>query len=1220
MERFVPPLVVDVVWLGTEKWHDDVMPVAMGIFEMLHRDLGLKRDASGRPILDEREVADTKYWTGFASVRDVDVPVFIGRDLSDVKADVDSVRDVPGALRIVVPLWPGMPVSHADDDVKRFEHRLEEIKLAGAVILSVPLTREWRDAGLADLPLQNHLYPPDHPERMPPQESIEEGLAVEIVNRLGQRHIRVFISHAKADLDATEQLATEMLTHLTNHHRLSTFFDAQDLSRGDELDEQLLEGIKGSVLLCIVGDTFADSPYCQFEVLAAKREGGPMVSVSALRDGERRSLAFGANHYRIPWRLGLSEAERGRELNRIARLCLRTQLRHLHFRRVADAVLRSRRHVGRAKIISRPPEPVDLATNLIRRDASVTVLYPDPPIGRQEAGLLRSANPRCRLVTPSTLQTTAVIDPHGPDDLPLRSLRIAFSVSDAVDDAPDISRAPSSRGTGMFKCHLDEAIAHAALTIIRLGARIGYGGHLAKGGFTELLSLLMARHNRVANQRDRIYAYVVPIVQSWVREQDQVPQVSRVDMSIEPFPGNNAGEVEVGWQCTQMRAFMANHVVDPGLADGFERSLSRAKECHARVCIGGNRSPKEVVSGPGYNGPFPGAVEESWWMVASPDRRHDPKPLYVLGGFGGVSRDLAACLDPDADLPESMKEVTWRGNARFQRIRRDYQAYATRRDWGVPASLDQMAAELRDYGRKLRAGEVSNGLTWEENQVLWSTTSPIEAATLLAKGLIVWQRRQVKDGGLRIGVRRGDARFETADALGLASLEGLTPDQLEGLDQLVLSVSGLTEQERHRGPTSGEVRVFGLPSTMAARYGVWSSLGRVADLTQRGAEHLTSAVRGASRQLVRGVVSHDLRSLVVVPFAGNLNLPVEEATRAIVLGALEAHGAADHEGRRLERLTLCERDPSRYRDVLRGLAALVEEGHPIVIDELPPQPGVLERDSPLVLRVTGGEDGRLDVELDLPERAAPHKFESHAVDWAEIEAILHAVRETPYADLHRLGLRLQKALMPAPMQAMLGEGARPIEVRHDSVAGKIPFELIRFGAPEEGGKSAGEDRFAWLAMRGLSRRPLQLAPSGHLARKPHDVGAIRVLLVVNPTNDLPGAEREQRRLVDLLESRHRVRLEVLAGADATRENVLNELGKRFDVMHYAGHAFLDPARPAHSGLVLANREILVASDLAGLPEGFIPQIVFLNACESARDVLMSGRPVAETKPDTVAEQ
>jgi CHAT domain-containing protein len=165
--------------------------------------------------------------------------------------------------------------------------------------------------------------------------------------------------------------------------------------------------------------------------------------------------------------------------------------------------------------------------------------------------------------------------------------------------------------------------------------------------------------------------------------------------------------------------------------------------------------------------------------------------------------------------------------------------------------------------------------------------------------------------------------------------------------------------------------------------------------------------------------------------------------------------------------------------------------------------------------------------------------------------------------------------------------ARPLVILHDREASRVPWEVLRVGTTHP------------ALGAGLSRRYASDALS--VARWRDDHGAsdpLRVLLIVDPTLDLPGAAAEGEAL-KLLLSRKSVTLDVLAGRDATRARIVAAIGTgAFDVLHFAGHAFFDAREPEQGGLLCAGKEVLRGADLASL--GSLPALVFCNACEAAR--------------------
>jgi CHAT domain-containing protein len=108
-----------------------------------------------------------------------------------------------------------------------------------------------------------------------------------------------------------------------------------------------------------------------------------------------------------------------------------------------------------------------------------------------------------------------------------------------------------------------------------------------------------------------------------------------------------------------------------------------------------------------------------------------------------------------------------------------------------------------------------------------------------------------------------------------------------------------------------------------------------------------------------------------------------------------------------------------------------------------------------------------------------------------------------------------------------------------------------------------------------------------------------ILLVVNPTEDLDGAEREGEIVRKLVQEVSSVKVSEVRGRAATHERLLREFRSgNYDVIHYAGHASFDPASPGRSGILCADRKVLSGEDLTTVAD--LPVLVFFNACESGR--------------------
>jgi hypothetical protein len=192
------------------------------------------------------------------------------------------------------------------------------------------------------------------------------------------------------------------------------------------------------------------------------------------------------------------------------------------------------------------------------------------------------------------------------------------------------------------------------------------------------------------------------------------------------------------------------------------------------------------------------------------------------------------------------------------------------------------------------------------------------------------------------------------------------------------------------------------------------------------------------------------------------------------------------------------------------------------------------------------------------------------------------------ARVKALGAKLATlALHPALARALLETRGQALSIVHDAAGSRIPWEALNL----RGWFPALES--------GLSRRyaTADLVPARFDAgrRKQRELG---VLLIANPTEDLPGADAERERIARILGRGKTVRLTEVVGDAATLARVTAEFESgRYDVIHFAGHAFFDEHRPGDSGLVLADGE-LTGAQLSALAR--LPPLVMFNACESAR--------------------
>jgi pimeloyl-ACP methyl ester carboxylesterase len=400
----------------------------------------------------------------------------------------------------------------------------------------------------------------------------------------------------------------------------------------------------------------------------------------------------------------------------------------------------------------------------------------------------------------------------------------------------------------------------------------------------------------------------------------------------------------------------------------------------------------------------------------------------------------------------------------------------------------------------------------------------------------------------------------------------------------------------------GQVYVLPTPrSALLAEFAVFAGLG---DFDEFGPDAQAYAAENVVRAFARSRIE-DFATLLLGAGSG---VSVAAALEGQLRGYLAGLRRADPE-RVVRRITVCELDGrkfARLRRAMTRLAAELEaEDFELVVDEeetravrrpAPPAPTARTVRSldPVYLLVNLLEDSRtrLNCRASLLTAGAKAAVLSGSVpvERSELHMELAALEQaTPSArDLARSGDRLARMLLaPSVLEGLAATAAHGLVIVHDREASQVPWEAVRIDS-------------VWPALaQGVSRR----YTSEHLTvarwREMRLAGEkLRVLLVADPTQDLPAAAAEGAALAPLLTGRD-AEVESLVGAEATRDRLRALLRSgRFDVLHFAGHGHFDPDRPGESGLLCAGDEVLRGVDLDGI--GDLPALVFFNACEAAR--------------------
>lgn len=502
--------------------------------------------------------------------------------------------------------------------------------------------------------------------------------------------IRIFLSHAKDGKNGIK-LATE-LKDFIDKSPMQNFFDATDIGIGKKFEEEIVAYIKQSTIIAIHSDTYSSRYWCQREILSAKENDRPIIVVDCIGEYEDRRFPFASNVPSVY--VHFDDAPDKKDLLRILESTLLETLRFSYSKLLLEQFNSGGWIEANTYIISRPPEVSDIDKVLINDGNAINrkydaIMYPEPPLYSEELSFL--SNLGIRLDTPLTYNLSSLFDK-----------KIGISISD-----PSINELTA---IGQNNGHLIRLSQDLARHLLIRCAVLVYGGDLRQDGFTEFIfNEAQALQARLKTENIHVLDYMAwPIYKnpefdfaSWkanysdiaeiqlLRPPDDVKDLITDEESF--LRPNNAQNLFVWSRClTEMRNVMI-------------------QSCDVRICAGGRHS--------GYKGKMPGVLEEI--LIAMEMKR----PLYLLGGFGGVTASVCKII-AGQDLPELSLDWQVDNNPGYQ----DFLDFAAKRN----------AAYSTDYTsivEMLKNAQLNNGLSAEDNTKLFTTPFAEEALFLIFKGL-----------------------------------------------------------------------------------------------------------------------------------------------------------------------------------------------------------------------------------------------------------------------------------------------------------------------------------------------------------------------------------------------------------------------------------------------------------------------------------------------------
>jgi CHAT domain/Cytosol aminopeptidase family, N-terminal domain len=426
----------------------------------------------------------------------------------------------------------------------------------------------------------------------------------------------------------------------------------------------------------------------------------------------------------------------------------------------------------------------------------------------------------------------------------------------------------------------------------------------------------------------------------------------------------------------------------------------------------------------------------------------------------------------------------------------------------------------------------------------------------------------------------------------------------------------LTELMRSRTVSAEAGTVFVLPT---ARTGLLTEMVVFAGLGPFDRFN-SSTVQLVASNLVRTLVRGNVEEFSAVLFGGGSGFDVRECAQHLLRGVIGSLRDVDTQ-QRFRGITICELDEEKFNsirdeiyqgcreDFCRDVDVVVRERH---LAMPAPTPAGAARGAAAAAKPPQPEPVYLLIRTDattaaaLTLRCAVLTSGSKAavlegickIPRDDLDKELDAIEDDSFgtAALSRLGKRLGALALPESVRDELAKsGKRHIAVVHDLEAARLPWECLEL-----------EDWIPALT-GGISRRYVasNLAV-GRWAEHRENDKELSLLLIVDPTSNLPGAVTESEGIRQLAAADPRVRVTTLAKKEATRDAVLEHFrSEGFDAIHYAGHAQFNPRTVGESGILCADGP-LRAIDLLNLRS--LPGLLFFNACESGRlRKLRSGR-------------
>jgi len=491
--------------------------------------------------------------------------------------------------------------------------------------------------------------------------------------------LKLFLSHTKNDgVEITQTLRK----YVEAFSKAKTFFDATDIEIGREFWGKIEKSIENAFFVIIHSDNYGNSIWCRKEVLAAKKHNRPILSVNAIEKEEIRSFPYMANIKTLRISKDSSFIEFYHVITEIYMEAIRYKYNEL---KINDFI--NQENI-KAAVLTNYPELLTLQNNNIGDEK--IILYPDPPLSEEELELLSEEK---QYLTPLTYYAT--------NKNVLENKKVAFSIS-------EVSAEQKQLKFYALKDIMCELIKYS----LYFGVDVYYGGDLKydiKNNYNLLKTMIdVLEVYKKINKEDhsvKIYNYIPYPLNLSISTTDRAKYKNLLKLK-ECVPNG----YETNLSSDKLNEFF--NLKDFEHMEKWAISLTEMREklineIDVIIIMGGKTD--------GYKGRYPGILEE--FLIA----RAKKKPVFLLGGFGGASEEIANLIKGiDSDL--FTEEIQFNNNPHYKEF---YQNH-----------VDLKYKELCEQIKNKSYNQLNNGLSKEENDMLFTSENSQEIIELIIKGIL----------------------------------------------------------------------------------------------------------------------------------------------------------------------------------------------------------------------------------------------------------------------------------------------------------------------------------------------------------------------------------------------------------------------------------------------------------------------------------------------------